>query len=215
MTISFKAEFDHTVFSTAIDFGAGISTALQAQAIQNGETPPTQLEIDEWRTGLGGPLLPLTPLPDSSPCATPASPSHPHTIDTALRQASAILERSVHTTPINASDALPRPSEKYRKTPNDARKAAIRESKKNRKKRARQKNKERREIIHDAFLYKVRPGLSRKFQTLQVLKCDVDVGDLPACEGAWKGKYEREGKRCMTLSEALGMGLKLHRWDGR
>lgn len=39
--------------------------------------------------------------------------------------------------------------------------------------------------------------------------------DLPACQGAWKGKYFKEGVRCLSLKEALASGLKLVKWDGR
>ena len=188
-----------------IDFEGGIRDALREQAWRDGEFPPSQLEIDEWLTGLGGPLLPLTPPPDSSLDTTTSTPmpqsyttlsefSHP-SVDEVLQRASDTLQELAFQKPTC--------------TPQQT-------LKKNRKKRHRQKQKaERAPCPHDAFSYKVRPGLSRKFGALQVLRCDMDAHNLPACAGAWKGKYEKEGVHCLTLQEALGMGLRLIQWDGK
>ena len=217
---------------TRIAMGPGIAKAILYQSLLDEEEPPSELDVLLFRAGISGPLQPLTPLA-ASPSHTPLHSSPPMSTFQTLAGASASLESLAH--PLLEPQRHPFRSNIQ---PPSASEAGLDRAERSRRARAqRKRDKKQREYVErwrrhrvdldrlrqsgkasfaKAAAYQVRPELSKKFKRVKTLKCDVDASSLPACKGAWKGKYEKEGTDVITLEEATTeLGLKLVEWDGR
>ena len=189
---------DLSVLQADVDFGALLGPALQVDLQRAVDNMDESEGIEAWPAPADDACAPI-----ESPLSTPPSslPPSPCSSTTSLPP---------RTTPANADPTASLPSVE---APPSARKLKQRAGKKARQARSRLQG------VANPLLAKVKPVLSRAWQSPKTLQAAFSVSLLPGTGGGFTGQRMRLAPRDRalphTLQELRDMGFRLVEWDGR
>jgi hypothetical protein len=182
-----KDPAEQPLLRTLFDFRVGLEAALNREFDPDPEQAPSATLF----------LSPLTPItPSEGPCNAPDVAELLQAVSDRLQQEPQPQERSDQQT----------------QNPTGPNKNTVRR----RTRRRTQAQAERaQKTAVDAFDYKPRLSLGKKFKVLETLQCSGDAKEyLKAYKGAWQGPRSNQHLQYHALDDFTKAGLHLEHWDG-